>query len=100
MGRIEDARKYPVMTLAEIEGLIADGRKIIIVDQHVLKVDAWMKYHPGGDTAIQHMVGRDATDEVTAYVADLSPNPPPSSWSVSINTDPSTKASTRSNHEP
>jgi delta8-fatty-acid desaturase len=34
----------------------------------VLKVDAWLKYHPGGDKAIMHMVGRDATDEVTAYV--------------------------------
>ncbi|ROV89323.1 hypothetical protein VMCG_09637 [Cytospora schulzeri] len=66
MGRIKDTREYRVMTPREIEGLIADGRNVIIVDQHVLKVDAWMKYHPGGDKAIQHMVGRDATDEVTA----------------------------------
>ncbi|KAF3763744.1 hypothetical protein M406DRAFT_51126 [Cryphonectria parasitica EP155] len=55
-----------MMTAREIEGLIADGRSIIIKDQYVLKVDAWMKYHPGGDKAIQHMVGRDATDEVNA----------------------------------
>ena len=48
----------------EVEGLIADGRKIVIVDQKVLKVDGWLKYHPGGDKAILHMVGRDATDEV------------------------------------
>jgi delta8-fatty-acid desaturase len=27
-----------------------------------------MQYHPGGDKAIRHMVGRDATDEVTRYV--------------------------------
>jgi len=33
-----------------------------------LKVDAWLKFHPGGDKAIKHMVGRDATDEVNAYV--------------------------------
>lgn len=72
MGRIKDTREYRVMTASEIEGLIADGRHIIIVDQHVLKVDAWMKYHPGGDKAIEHMVGRDATDEVTACVADPS----------------------------
>lgn len=62
------ARTYPVMQTREIENLIADGKNIIILDQHVLKVDAWMKYHPGGDKAIRHMVGRDATDEVNAYV--------------------------------
>lgn len=71
------AREYRVMTKAEIEGLIAEGRNIIIVDQHVLKVDAWMKYHPGGDKAIQHMVGRDATDEVTACVPPISNSPRP-----------------------
>lgn len=61
-------RVYPSMTNREIEALIADGKAIIIKDQHVLKVDAWMKYHPGGDKAIRHMVGRDATDEVNASV--------------------------------
>lgn len=70
------ARQYPVMTTSEVEQLIADGRTIIILDQHVLKVDAWMKYHPGGDKAIQHMVGRDATDEVNACVHPL-PRPRP-----------------------
>jgi delta8-fatty-acid desaturase len=50
----------------EIEALIADGRSIIIVDGKVIKCDAWMPYHPGGDKAIRHMVGRDATDEVNA----------------------------------
>jgi len=50
----------------QIEGLIADGRFIIIVDGMVLKVDPWLKYHPGGSKAISHMVGRDATDEVNA----------------------------------
>jgi delta8-fatty-acid desaturase len=53
----------------QIEGLIADGRSIIIIDQKVLKVDAWLKYHPGGDKPINHMVGKDATDEVNAYVS-------------------------------
>lgn len=50
----------------EIEGLIADGRKIIILGDQVLRVDAWLPYHPGGDKAILHMVGRDGTDEITA----------------------------------
>ena len=52
----------------QVEGLIADGYTIIIVDQKVLKVDPWLKYHPGGDKAIMHMVGRDATDELNACV--------------------------------
>ena len=51
-----------------IEGLIADGKHVFIFDDRVLKVDAWIKFHPGGDKAIKHMVGRDATDEVNACV--------------------------------
>ena len=57
-----------IISRREIEGLIAEGRTIIVVDQEVLRVDPWLKYHPGGDKAIRHMVGRDATDEVNAYV--------------------------------
>lgn len=44
--------------------MIADGRLIVILDHYVLKVDAFIKYHPGGDKAMMHMVGRDATDEI------------------------------------
>lgn len=54
------------MSRREIEGLIADGRMVFILDQYVIKADAWAPYHPGGDKAIRHMIGRDATDEVTA----------------------------------
>lgn len=50
-----------------IESLIAQGRKIVLVDGVVLKVDAWLPFHPGGDKAILHMVGRDATNEVKAF---------------------------------
>ncbi|KAI1090485.1 fatty acid desaturase [Rostrohypoxylon terebratum] len=59
-------RTYPVLSRRQIEGLIADGRTIFILDQYVFKADPWLQYHPGGDKAILHMVGRDATDEVTA----------------------------------
>src|SRR5438046_10240278 len=37
-----------------LEGLIAEGRKIIILDGQVIKVDVWVKFHPGGDKAILH----------------------------------------------
>ncbi len=61
-------RVETILSRRYIEGTIAEGKKIIIVDGCVLRVDAWLKYHPGGDKAILHMVGRDATDEVNAYV--------------------------------
>lgn len=69
------ARKDRVYTRPEIEALIAEGRHIVLVDGRVLRCDAWMKYHPGGDKAIKHMVGRDATDEVTVYAPALLPLP-------------------------
>ena len=55
-----------LLSRRRIEALIAEGRSIIIKDGKVLKVDTWLPYHPGGDKAIKHMVGRDATDEVHA----------------------------------
>jgi delta8-fatty-acid desaturase len=48
----------------QVEGLIADGQTIVIYEGHVLKLDSWLWKHPGGQLAIQHMVGRDATDEI------------------------------------
>ena len=60
-------RRHVVLSRRQVEGMIAEDRAVIIVDNKVLKVDAWLKYHPGGDKAIMHMVGRDATDEVNAY---------------------------------
>lgn len=61
-------RRESFLSRRQIEGMIAEGRTIIVVDGKVLKVDAWLKYHPGGEKSIMHMVGRDATDEINAYV--------------------------------
>lgn len=58
-----------ILTRRQIEGMIADGYTIVIVDKRVLKLDAWLAYHPGGDKSIRHVVGRDATDEVIGYVS-------------------------------
>ena len=66
------SRTDTVLSRRQIEGLIADGRSIIIVEQMILKVDPWLKYHPGGDKALLHMIGRDATDEVNASVSPIS----------------------------
>ncbi|WYZ35341.1 hypothetical protein EsH8_I_001617 [Colletotrichum jinshuiense] len=56
----------PILSRRDVEALIAQGRKLFILDQFVVKADAWIPYHPGGEKSILHMVGRDATDEVTA----------------------------------
>jgi delta8-fatty-acid desaturase len=64
-------RKDAIISRRDIEGQIADGKHIIIFEGRVLKVDAWLKFHPGGDKAIKHMVGRDATDEINAYDIQL-----------------------------
>lgn len=79
-------RKFRVYSRREIEGMIADGRTIFILDQYVVKADFWRPYHPGGDKAILHMVGRDATDEVTAYVLPM-PILPTLHWNYSSLTD-------------
>lgn len=63
-----NARRQRVYSRREIEGMIADGRTILIINNKVLKADAWLQYHPGGDKAIRHMVGRDGTDEIQACV--------------------------------
>lgn len=63
------SRVEGILSRRQVEIMIADGKAIIVVDGYVLRVDSWLKYHPGGDKAIMHMVGRDATDEVNAYVA-------------------------------
>jgi delta8-fatty-acid desaturase len=68
-GRPE--RELKILSRGDIEAQIAEGRHIFILNDTVIKADAWLPYHPGGPKSIAHMVGRDATDEVTAYVCRL-----------------------------
>ncbi|KAF5677255.1 putative delta 8-sphingolipid desaturase [Fusarium heterosporum] len=56
-----------VMTRDEVEALIAEGKHITIYHNQVIKMDAWMPYHPGGDKAMLHLVGKDASDEIDAF---------------------------------
>lgn len=62
-------RTYRVMSRREVAAMISEGHTIVVIDQHVLKLDSWLKYHPGGEKAIMHLVGRDATDEVRGWGA-------------------------------
>ncbi|WEW60125.1 fatty acid desaturase [Emydomyces testavorans] len=64
--KLTSIRKDDILPRREIERLIAGGKHIIIFEGKVLRVDAWLKFHPGGEKAIKHMVGRDATDEINA----------------------------------
>ncbi|KAJ3194111.1 hypothetical protein HK101_003447 [Irineochytrium annulatum] len=57
--------------LAEIRRR-CDGDKevLIIFSNKVYNLTKWVKHHPGGDLAILHMNGRDATDVILAYHPD------------------------------
>ncbi|KAG6024034.1 hypothetical protein E4U41_001875 [Claviceps citrina] len=50
-----------------VDELIANGNTIVIFQDYVLRLNSWLDKHPGGSLAIEHMVGRDATDEIEAY---------------------------------
>jgi delta8-fatty-acid desaturase len=55
-----------IISPEKLKELITQGRIIVILGKDVLKLDSWLRYHPGGDKSILHMVGRDATDEINA----------------------------------
>lgn len=64
-------KRDETVTAAAVDQLIADGHIIVIFEDCVLKLDSWLQKHPGGRLAILHMVGKDATDEIKAYVVIL-----------------------------
>lgn len=59
-----------ILSRSEIEHRISQGDAIVIFENSVLRMNKWIKYHPGGDKAVHHLVGRDATDEMIAYHCD------------------------------
>lgn len=73
MGDTNDSAsgKDQIFSPRQIEALIANDQSIVIVEQKVLRVDAWLPYHPGGLKPIQHFIGKDATDEFMVYVIAL-----------------------------
>ena len=60
------SKRDQVLSPRVVEDMIANGHTIVIFEDVVLKLDSWLDRHPGGSLAIQHMVGRDATDEIKA----------------------------------
>ena len=55
-----------VLTEAMVDDMIANGDIIVIYQEFVLRLNSWLAHHPGGRLAILHMVGRDATNEITS----------------------------------
>ncbi|GAC98520.1 hypothetical protein PHSY_006114 [Pseudozyma hubeiensis SY62] len=60
------------MTLsrAQLAERIAQGETLVLHRRKIYKLDRWLARHPGGELAILHFVGRDATDEIEAYHSD------------------------------
>lgn len=56
------------LSAGSVRRMIASGKHIVISEGRVLQLDGWLDKHPGGKLAIQHMVGKDATNEINMYV--------------------------------
>lgn len=64
-----------VWTRDEVAARILAGDNIFIYRSRVIRAPpSWLERHPGGELAILHFVGRDATDEVDAFHAEQSRN--------------------------
>jgi delta8-fatty-acid desaturase len=63
-------RELPFLSRAEIARRICAGQALLIRHGRVLNVSAWGASHPGGELALLHFVGRDASDEIAAYHSD------------------------------
>jgi delta8-fatty-acid desaturase len=51
----------------DFEKRVQNGQILIIYNNKVYKLNKWIKYHPGGELAIRHLVGKDATDEINVF---------------------------------
>lgn len=73
VGAIHDESRQQqrrILTRNEVARRIAIGETLVLHNRRVYKLDAWLARHPGGELAILHFVGRDATDEIEAYHCD------------------------------
>lgn len=58
----------PLWTREQIASRILAGETLFIYGNKVIRVpQSWLNAHPGGALAILHFVGRDASDEVSAF---------------------------------
>jgi delta8-fatty-acid desaturase len=58
----------PILTRQQITARIVSGQLLVIHLPLVYRIpQSWLKLHPGGDLAILHYVGRDASNEIEVY---------------------------------
>ncbi|SPO25996.1 related to delta-6 fatty acid desaturase [Ustilago trichophora] len=65
-----DSRQPRTFTRSQLAQRIAHGETLVLHRRKVYKLDRWLQRHPGGELAILHFVGRDASDEIEAYHSD------------------------------
>ncbi|OLY85215.1 Delta(8)-fatty-acid desaturase [Smittium mucronatum] len=68
--RLITNKVLPTYTKNEIRERIMAGEYLIVIDGYVLKINALLKSHPGGELALYHAVGKDASDEMHAMHPD------------------------------
>lgn len=56
-----------IIPRAEIVERIIQGENLVVYHDQVLDLTRWTEHHPGGQLAVLHFVGRDASDEMDAY---------------------------------
>ncbi|KYK54086.1 fatty acid desaturase [Drechmeria coniospora] len=61
------ADRDQIISPETVDAMIANGDVVVIFQDFVLRLNSWLPTHPGGSLAILHMVGRDATNEITSY---------------------------------
>lgn len=72
-----------ILDRTHISTRIAAGQLLVLHPPYVYRIPpAWLKLHPGGDMAILHYVGRDATNEIEAYHTDATMRDRMSRWIV------------------
>lgn len=49
------------MTIHEFEQAVSNGRKYVVLDEHVLDVEPFLSFHPGGRFVLQHNIGQDVS---------------------------------------
>lgn len=64
-------RPRRTMTRSQLAQRISQGETLVLHRRKIYKLDRWLANHPGGELAILHFVGRDATDEIEAYHSEL-----------------------------
>ncbi|KAJ9113788.1 hypothetical protein QFC20_001815 [Naganishia adeliensis] len=64
---MSDSKRDAVIPREQLKERIVAGDHLVIYHDQVLDLTRWAAKHPGGQLAILHFVGRDATDEMDAY---------------------------------